>query len=115
MTNKAEHSSDITTELHNYQRSARCWNPAVHPRVYALTLAALGETQLAQGHIDAACAIWSRALDGMNGVSGSARVRKTVADIRGHLAAFRRKGVADAMTLDARAASWQTGHIPRNR
>ncbi|MET8680029.1 hypothetical protein ABZW18_21200 [Streptomyces sp. NPDC004647] len=97
---------DMTAAAEQYQRSAQCWDPKRFPRIYALTLADLGQTQLARGHIDTACGTWSTALDHMGGMA-SARVRTAVGDIRSQLAVFRGRNATDARKLDERAAQWQ--------
>jgi tetratricopeptide (TPR) repeat protein len=91
---------------HQFARSATCWNPVTHPRVHALTLAQLGDVQCARGNLEAACETWSKALDGMAGVT-SARTRDAVTSMRSHLAAFRGREIPAARRLDMRAAAVQ--------
>ncbi|GAA1607316.1 Tat pathway signal protein [Catellatospora bangladeshensis] len=94
---------DLKAAEDQLRRSARCWNPDTHPRIHALTLADLAEIQCARGNVEAACQTWNTALDGMIGIR-SARTRDAVASMRAHLAAYRRRGLAAAQRLDARAA-----------
>lgn len=95
---------DLKAAEAQLQRSARCWNPATHPRIHALTLAELAETQCAQGNVEAACQTWNAALDGMSGVR-SARTRDAVRSMRARLAAYRGRGLSAARRLDTRAAT----------
>lgn len=88
-----------------HRRAARCWNPHTHPRVYALTLADLAETQSAQGHVEQACCTWDTALNEMTGVR-SDRTRQAVTSMRQHLAAYGRRGLRVAQRLNARAANF---------
>lgn len=94
-------------ELHaaeaQHRRSAHCWNPETHRRVYALTLADLAETQCAQGHVERACETWNLALDGMTGIR-SARTRDAVRVMRRSLAPYSGRGLNCAQRLEARAA-----------
>jgi hypothetical protein len=77
--------------------------------VYARALGASGQQSAAakarRGEIDQACFTWSTALDAMEGIH-SARARQTVVDMRAALSAFRGRGVAAAVELDARACSY---------
>jgi hypothetical protein len=95
---------DLTAAEEQFRRSVRCWNPATHPRIHALTLADMAETQCAQGNVEAACQTWNTALDGMAGIR-SARTRDAIRSMRAHLAAYRGRGLAAALRLDARAAA----------
>jgi tetratricopeptide (TPR) repeat protein len=97
---------ELRTAEEQFQQSARCWNPVTHPRIHALTLTDLAETQCAQGKIDQACDTWAEALDEMNGVR-SARIGDALSLMRRHLAIYRRRGNTVARRLDARAAALQ--------
>lgn len=88
------------------QRSAQCWDPATHPRIYALTLADLAEARCHQGKVEQACHTWNTALDHMPGMR-SARTRDAVDSMRRHLASYLRRGLALAKRLDTRAAAIQ--------
>jgi len=102
---------DLRAAEEQHARAARCWDPRTHPRVYALSLADLAETQCQQGHVEQACKTWNDALDGMAGIR-SARTRDAVLSLRKHLNSYRRRGVAAVRRLDARAArmlsTWPT-------
>ncbi|MBQ0983477.1 hypothetical protein KBZ10_02795 [Streptomyces sp. F63] len=100
---------DVKAAEEQYRRSARCWNPATHPRIHALTLADLGHAQLWQGRMDSACGTWTTALRGLRGVN-SARAREAVADMRRSLTVFRNRGSAEATRLDEHAAAWQSAN-----
>jgi tetratricopeptide (TPR) repeat protein len=106
---------DLRAAGEQYARAARCWDPRTYPRVYALALADLAETQCQQGHIEQACRTWSEALDRMRGIR-SARTREAVLSLRKHLSMYQRRGVAVTRRLDARAASvlasWSTATTP---
>jgi hypothetical protein len=97
---------DLGAAEEQFRHSARCWNPTTHPRIHALTLADLAETQCAQGRIEQACQTWNMALDMMNGVR-SARIREAVGGMRRHLASYRMRGFGAARRLDARAGALQ--------
>lgn len=94
---------DLKAAEEQLRRSARCWNPATHPRIHALTLADLAETQCAQGNVEAACQTWNAALDGMTGIR-SARTRDAITSMRAQLATYRRRGLTAARRLETRAA-----------
>lgn len=100
---------DTAGAVEQYRRSARCWDPATHPRIHALTLSDLGRAQLKQGGIDAACSTWSTALDGLHGVNSS-RAREAVSGMRSELAVFRARGAAGVVEFDRRAAAWQSAN-----
>ncbi|WP_260867994.1 hypothetical protein [Streptomyces sp. SAJ15] len=91
-------------EKHHGEAAAR-YGDTAHQRIKALSIAAQGQMQCAQGHIDAACHTWHRALDAMEGVR-SARTRKAVQAMRTDLARFRRRGARPAAELDERARTW---------
>jgi hypothetical protein len=72
-------------------------------RTHAVTLGYLGEIRSARGEMDAACAMWSRALDAMEGVR-SGRARATVRTMRSTLSTVHRRGIPVADAVDRRAA-----------
>jgi hypothetical protein len=74
-----------------------------------LTLAAQGREQAAQGHLEAACGTWDRALDLFGGVR-SARAATEVKNIRRQLTVFDRRGIRTAAQLDERARAWQLSY-----
>ncbi|OKI35066.1 hypothetical protein A6A29_16750 [Streptomyces sp. TSRI0281] len=78
-------------------------------RITALSLAAQGREQAAQGHLEMACRTWERAVSGFEGVY-SDRAVKQVAGIRRQLAIFERRGVSAALQLDEQARTWQLAH-----
>lgn len=94
---------DLAEAEEQHRRAARYWSPVTHPRVYALTLADLAETQCRRGHVEAACATWTKALANMTGIR-SARTRDAVLSLRQHLAPYKRRGLDAARRLDAHAA-----------
>ncbi|AJT62418.1 hypothetical protein T261_0729 [Streptomyces lydicus] len=71
-------------------------------RTHAVTLGYLGDVQVRQGQVDAACATWTQALDAMEGIQ-SGRVRSTVVQMRRALSPVRGRGGSAAATLDQRA------------
>ncbi|WP_431966077.1 hypothetical protein [Actinacidiphila sp. bgisy160] len=93
----------------HYAASARNRPRTGHERITALTLAAQGREQAAQGHVEAACGSWGKSLDLLNGVR-SARAVDEVAGIRRQLAVFGRRGMRAAHDLDERARIWQAAH-----
>jgi tetratricopeptide (TPR) repeat protein len=95
---------DLPAAEQLFRRAARCWDARTHPRVHALTMAELAQTQCAQGHVEQACETWTVALNGMTGVR-SARIRDAVRSMRQHLAAYSRRGLGAARRLESRAAS----------
>ncbi|PSK58014.1 55.5 kDa and 49.5 kDa sporulation protein [Streptomyces sp. 111WW2] len=78
-------------------------------RITALTLAAQGREQSAQGRLEEACKTWSTSLDLFGGVR-SARAADEVRSIRRQLTVFDRRGVKAAVDLDERARAWQLVH-----
>ncbi|MGW8064588.1 hypothetical protein ACVV2G_20525 [Streptomyces ziwulingensis] len=80
-----------------------------HQRITALTLAAQGREQAAQGHLEQACGTWGQSLGLFGGVR-SARAAGEVRGIRRHLAVFERRGVKAAAELDEQARSWQLAY-----
>ncbi|WP_431954900.1 hypothetical protein [Actinacidiphila sp. bgisy167] len=93
----------------HFAASARQRPGTGNERIAALTLAAQGREQAAQGHVEAACGTWGKALDLLNGVR-SARAVDEVAGIRRQLGVFGRRGVRLAHDLDERARVWQAAH-----
>jgi hypothetical protein len=89
------------------RRSAAGWDPATHPRIYALTLADLAEAQCVQGKVEQACHTWNTVLDHLPGVR-SARTRDAVDSMRRHLTSYHRRGFKAAQRLDARAIALQS-------
>ncbi|GAB2622888.1 Tat pathway signal protein [Streptomyces capparidis] len=85
-----------------YAAAAANRPPGAYARVTALNLSSQAEHELAQGHLDEACATWHRALDAMEGVR-SARTRKTLRAVRTALHPYRTRGAANAAQLDDRA------------
>ena len=81
---------------------ASATRPAAYARVVSLDLVAQAEMELKQGSIEAACAVWHRALDAMDGVR-SVRTAKAVKSIRHQLSPFRVRGLRCARELDERA------------
>ncbi|MFD8935311.1 hypothetical protein ACFV0R_08630 [Streptomyces sp. NPDC059578] len=91
----------------HYAASARTRGGMPHQqRITALTLAAQGRAQAAQGHLEEACTTWHRSLD-LCGDVRSARVTDEVRAIRSRLTTFRSRGVRAAELLDERARAWQ--------
>jgi hypothetical protein len=98
-------SNDLAGAARELRRSVRTRKAATFTRTHAVTLGYLGAVQARQGNLDEACATWSTALGAMDGIR-SARARQTVADMRSALSPFRRRGIATAAELDARAAAY---------
>ncbi|MER7674149.1 Tat pathway signal protein [Kitasatospora sp. NPDC096128] len=92
---------DLEGAQAEFERSVRT-RPLSYARTRAVTLGYLGDVQARQGHIDAACATWSQALDGMQGIQ-SGRVRDTVLSMRSSLSPLRGRGGSRAAELDQRA------------
>ncbi|GAA0638303.1 Tat pathway signal protein [Streptomyces thermocarboxydovorans] len=114
----ASHTAKTFRELRDHANAERYYATSAkarpgaggqHQRITALTLAAQGREQSAQGHLEAACATWSTSLDLFDGVR-SARAASEVRIIRGQLRVFDRRGVKAAVELDERARSWQLVH-----
>ncbi|MBG0569154.1 tetratricopeptide repeat protein [Actinoplanes aureus] len=95
--------NDLAAAETQLARAASCWDEARYPRVYALAMADLAETQCRQGHAEKACKTWDLALDSMDGIRSS-RTRDAVVALRQHLAPYKLRGLAAAKRLDARAA-----------
>lgn len=91
----------------HYAASARSRTDK-HTRITALTLAAQGREQAAQGHLEQACGTWSRSLGLLDGVR-SARAVDEVAGIRRQLRPLSGR-VRAAADLDEQARVWQAGH-----
>jgi hypothetical protein len=92
-----------------YAASARPRHGWGHQRITALTIAAQGHEQAAQGHLEQACETWARCIDLLAGVR-SARAAREVSGIRRHVRSFQRRGVSVATDLDERARAWQLAH-----
>ncbi|MEV6730617.1 Tat pathway signal protein [Streptomyces sp. NPDC051364] len=73
-----------------------------YARTHAVTLGYLGQVQAGQGHLDAACETWNRALDAMAGIR-SGRTRDTVVQMRRSLSPIKGRGGSAAADLDQRA------------
>ncbi|WP_367141086.1 MULTISPECIES: hypothetical protein [Streptomyces] len=106
------HTAAILTQAGDHAQAEAHWASAAryyagteHQRVAALSTAAQGRAQCAQGHVEQACATWGRALDGMTGVR-STRTRQAVIGLRADLARLRGRGVRSVQALDDRARSW---------
>ncbi|WP_280667068.1 MULTISPECIES: Tat pathway signal protein [unclassified Kitasatospora] len=84
-----------------FERSVRT-RPLPYARTHAVTLGYLGAVQVRQGHVDAACRTWNRALDSMAGIQ-SGRARDTVVQMRQALSPVRGRGGSTAAELDHRA------------
>jgi tetratricopeptide (TPR) repeat protein len=93
----------------HYAASVRARPQNEHQRITALTLAAQGREQAAQGHLEAACGTWDRALDLFGGVR-SARAATEIKNIRRQLTVFDRRGIRAAAQLDERARAWQLSY-----
>ncbi|MFE9424293.1 Tat pathway signal protein [Kitasatospora sp. NPDC006697] len=76
--------------------------PPAFARTRAVTLGYLGDVQVRQGRVDAACATWHQALDAMAGLQ-SGRARSTVVQMRRALSPVRGRGGSTAAQLDRRA------------
>jgi hypothetical protein len=71
-------------------------------RTHSVTLGYLGDVQVRQGQLEAACATWHQALDAMTGVQ-SGRARETVVQMRRAVSPFRNLSGSPAADLDAKA------------
>jgi hypothetical protein len=85
--------------------ATRSWSPITHPRIHALSLAELAETQCARGHLEKACHQWGLMMRAVDGIQ-SARTRDAVIAMRAGLARYRDRGVPMVRDLDARAAAF---------
>ncbi|MEU9167649.1 hypothetical protein AB0D34_07600 [Streptomyces sp. NPDC048420] len=90
----------------HYGESARRRVLSEQPRISALSMAAQGREQAAQGHLEEACGTWSKSLASLGGVR-SDRAAKEVRAIRRHLQVFHGRGVRVAAVLDEQALAWQ--------
>jgi hypothetical protein len=93
----------------HYAAAAKGRPGAQYQRITALTIAAQGREQAAQGHVEQACGTWGRALTMLDGVRSS-RATESVADMRRTLRPLLRRGARTAAELDERARSWQLAH-----
>ncbi len=98
-------TGDLRGAEREFRRSVRTRKAAMFTRTHAVTLGYLGAVQLRQGNFEEARDTWSRALDTMDGVR-SGRTRRTAADIRAGLSPFRKRGMPEALELDARAMAY---------
>lgn len=96
---------DLDGAVREFRRSVRTRKATTFTRTHAVTLGYLGAAQARQGNFEEACATWSRSLDTMSGVR-SDRTRKVVSEMRLMLSPIRRRGLAVANDLDARAATY---------
>lgn len=115
----ASHTAKAFRELRDHANAERHYATSAksrpdaggqHQRITALTLAAQGREQAAQGHLEAACSTWSTSLDLFGGVR-SKRAADEVRAIRRQLRVFDRRGVRAATDLDERARTWQLAHV----
>ncbi|WP_405496369.1 Tat pathway signal protein [Streptomyces sp. NBC_00096] len=74
-----------------------------YSRTHAVTLGYLGAVQAQQGHVDAACATWNRALDVVSAGVQSGRVYDTVVQMRRTLSPVLARGGRTAAEVDSRA------------
>lgn len=93
----------------HYAAAARSRPSPEYQRITALTIAAQGREQAAQGHVEQACDTWGRALAMLDGVR-SARAADAVGSIRRRLRPLLGRGARPAAELDERARSWQLTH-----
>jgi hypothetical protein len=93
---------DLAGAEREFQRSVRTRQAGPFARTHAVTLGYLGDVQVRRGHLDAAVATWTRALDAMGGVH-SGRTRDVVVQMRRALSPVRSRGGAAAAELDDRA------------
>ncbi|GLF99125.1 hypothetical protein [Streptomyces yaizuensis] len=89
----------------HYARARQRYGGTEHRRIASLSAAAEGHAQCRQGRIEAACATWGQALDGMAGIR-SARTVKAVGAMRSALAPLAARGARPARELDERARLW---------
>ncbi len=90
---------------HHHARAARYYASTDHQRITALSLAAEGHAQYAQGHIEHACTTWHRALDTMTGIH-SQRTRQAAAAMRTGLNQPRHQHTHTAHNLNHRLRTW---------
>ncbi|MFI2906782.1 Tat pathway signal protein [Streptomyces sp. PDY-4] len=92
---------DLKGAEQQFKRSVRT-RQTPFKRTHSVTLGYLGEVQVQQGQLEAACVTWHQALDTMTGVQ-SGRARETVVQMRRALGPVLRRGGGPAADLDARA------------
>lgn len=97
-------TGDLTGAARQFHRSVRTRKAATFTRTHAVTLGYLGEVQARSGHLEAACATWSQALDAMDGVR-SGRTNAVATTIRALLSPYRDRHIHGAANIDARAAA----------
>ncbi|WP_432137252.1 Tat pathway signal protein [Streptomyces sp. bgisy154] len=93
---------DLKAAEAEFQRSVRTRKAQPFARTHSVTLGYLGNVQIRQGQVDAACASWTDALDAMQGVQ-SGRARDTVIQMRRALSPVIRRGGRTAAELDQQA------------
>ncbi|MFI6446651.1 Tat pathway signal protein [Kitasatospora sp. NPDC050543] len=96
---------DLDGAVREFRRSVRTRKAERFTRTHAVTLGYLGGVQVRLKNVEEACATWSQALDAMDGVR-SGRTRQAAGDMRGLLSPYRRRRVAAAAEVDARAAAY---------
>lgn len=101
-------TGDLAGAIQQFRRSVRIREVAMFTRTHAVTLGYLGSVQACQGHIEEACATWSRALTAMDGVR-SARTRQVAIEMRSILSPFRQRGIRAVTDLDRRAVNYLHG------
>ncbi|WP_405802676.1 Tat pathway signal protein [Streptomyces sp. NBC_01187] len=85
-----------------FWRSVRTRNAGAFGRTHAVTLGFLGALEAQQGSVEAACHVWSQALDAMEGVQ-SGRTRESAVTMRRMLSPYRNRGISAAAEIDERA------------
>lgn len=85
---------DLEAAQTEFKRSVRT-RALPFARTHAVTLGYLGDVQVRQGQVEAACATWTKALDGIDGIQ-SGRVRDTVVQMSHALSPY---GPAAAVRL----------------
>lgn len=93
----------------HYAAAVRGRPGAGFSRITALSLAAQGREQAAQGHLEQACHTWKRSLELFDGVR-SARAAEAVGEMRREVRRLRGRAVRAAQDLDERARAWQRSH-----
>lgn len=93
---------DLRGAVREFDRSVRTREAGAFTRTHAVTLGYLGAAHAARGEVEHACAVWSRALDAMDGIR-SARTRATAVDMHRTLEQLRTD--ATARELDARVSA----------
>lgn len=92
---------DLGAAQTEFKRSVRT-RALPFARTHAVTLGYLGDVQVRQGQVEAACATWTKALDAIDGIQ-SGRVRDTVVQMSHALSPVRARGGRAADELDQRA------------